>query len=118
MQLSGLARNQPHPPALTFELDLCRGTERSNQAEGSRVEMLSQMFNESLQTDIDYRDLMSGPEAATPPRRPAPMPRQVLEFWTPQRALQNFVHAFMELRRPPRALQHAAISVPKADEPR
>jgi hypothetical protein len=63
--------------------------------------MLSQMFNESLQTDINYRDLMSGPEAATPPRRPAPMPRQVLEFWTPQRALQ-----------------HAAISVPKADEPR
>jgi hypothetical protein len=76
------------------------------------------MFNEDLQRNIDYRDLMFEPEAATPPRRPAPMPRQVLVFWTPQQALRNIVHTLRELRLPQRAVQHAAISVAKADEPR
>jgi hypothetical protein len=76
------------------------------------------MFKEALQDEIDYRDLMSGPEVSTPPRQPAPMPRQVLMFWTPQAALQNLVHVLKELRPPLRAVQHAAISVPKADEPR
>jgi hypothetical protein len=80
--------------------------------------MLSQMFNEDLRRDIDYRDLMSGPEASTPPRQPGLMPRQHLVFWTPQRTLENFVYVLRELRLPPRAVQHATISVPKADEPR
>jgi hypothetical protein len=100
-----------------FESGLCRGTERGNQSESSRVETLSQMFNEGLQRDIDYRDLMSSPDVSMPPRQPGLMPRQVLVFWTPQRALQNFVHGLRELRQPPRAMQHATISVPKADEP-
>jgi hypothetical protein len=80
--------------------------------------MLFQMFNDDLQRDIDYRDLMSAAEAATPPRQPSVMPRQVLVFWTPQRTLENFVHTLRELRLPPRAVQHATISVPKADAPR
>ena len=82
------------------------------------METLSQMFNDGFHSDVDYRDLMFGPEAATPPRQPTPMPRQVLEFWTPQRTLQNLVHVLRELRQPPRAVQHATIAVPKADEPR
>jgi hypothetical protein len=82
------------------------------------VEMLSQMFKEALQDDIDYRDLMSGLEASVPPRQPAPMPRQVLMFWTPQLAVRNLAHALRELRRPAPAVQPAAIPVPTADEPR
>ena len=82
------------------------------------MEMLSQMLDSRLQADFDYRDLMTGPEALLPPKRPAPMPRQVLEFWTPQKALGNVVHGFIELSRPRRALQPAAIPVQKADESR
>ena len=111
-------RNQPRTPALTVESGLCRGTERSNRAEGSREEILSQMFDDRFRGDVDYRDLMSGAEALTPPRQPSPMPRQVLVFWTPQVAAQYVLHALRELRQPAAVVQHAAISVPKADAPR
>jgi hypothetical protein len=83
------------------------------------VEMFSQMFDNRLPGGPDYRELMPDAEAATPPRQSAPMPRQVLQFWTPQLALRNFVHVLGELpRRPAPAIQPATISVPKADEPR
>lgn len=82
------------------------------------MEMFSQMLEDRLPGKVDYHELMSGSEAATPPRQPAPMPRQVLLFWTPQLALRNFVYALRELRRPAPAIQPATISVPKADEPR
>lgn len=80
--------------------------------------MFSQMLDNRLPGGADYRELMPDSEAATPPRQPAPMPRQVLEFWTPQLALRNVVHVLGELRRPAPAIQTASISVPKADEPR
>ena len=80
--------------------------------------MFSQMLDDRLPGEVDYRELMSASEAATPPRQPAPMPRQTLEFWTPQLAFRNFVHVLIELRRPAPAIQPATISVPNADEPR
>lgn len=76
------------------------------------------MRDDRLQGGIDYRDLMFGPEASLPARQPAPMPRQVLVFWGPQLALRNVIVSLRDLRRPPRVVQHAVISVPKADEPR
>jgi len=66
--------------------------------------------------EVDYRQVMTEEEAATPPRQPSPMPRQVLTFWTPQLALRNFRHVLRDLRRP--ALRPATIPVPNADEPR
>jgi hypothetical protein len=80
--------------------------------------MFSEMLDDRSLGAVDYRELMSGSEAPTPPRRPAPMPRQVLEFWTPQLVARNLVHALTELRQPVPAIQPATISVPKADEPR
>jgi hypothetical protein len=80
--------------------------------------MFSKMLDDRLPGEVDYLELMSGSEAATPPRQPAAMPRQVLKFWTPQLALRNFVHVLSELRRPAPAIQPATISVPKSDEPR
>ena len=53
-------------------------------------------------------------EATTPPLRPAPMPRQTIDYWTP-RVLVTAMLA--RLRERPLALQHAPVPV-SADEPR
>ena len=58
------------------------------------------------------------PDEATPPLCPAPMPRQTVVFWTPRLLLAATLRSMMELRRPLRIMQRAAISVPNADEPR
>ena len=46
------------------------------------------------------------------------MPRQTVVFWTPRLLLAATLRSMMELRRPLRIMQRAAISVPNADEPR
>ena len=57
-------------------------------------------------------------EPATPPLRPAPMPRQILDYWTPSALVTTML---ARLRERPPALQHATVSVNvpvNADEPR
>jgi hypothetical protein len=56
-------------------------------------------------------------EAATPPRRPAPMPRQTLDFWTPRLAMAAMRVLLRGLRQAQPALQHAPVTV-NVDEPR
>jgi hypothetical protein len=54
---------------------------------------------------------------ATPPRRPAPMPRQTLEFWSPRLLILVLLTPFKAMLRPRLAVQRAPAAV-NADEPR
>jgi len=53
-------------------------------------------------------------DPATPPLRPAPMPRQTLDYWTPRVVVTTML---ARLRERPPALQHAPVPV-NVDEPR
>lgn len=56
-------------------------------------------------------------EAATPPRRPAPMPTQTVVFWTPRRILMESARVMIVPRRLP-GIARSAISVANIDDPR
>ncbi|MGH9809021.1 MAG: hypothetical protein ACRD9W_17515, partial [Terriglobia bacterium] len=51
----------------------------------------------------------------TPPRRPAPMPMQVLTYWTPGAVFTAFLHGMTEGMGPHRVLRRAAIPVTHND---
>jgi hypothetical protein len=59
----------------------------------------------------------SAADAATPPLRPSPMPRQALEIWTPRLVAAMMLAQLQGLRHARPTLQHAPITV-KVDEPR
>jgi hypothetical protein len=52
-------------------------------------------------------------DAATPPPRPAPMPRQVVTFWTPNLLLAAALRPLIGMRRRP----DDVVSAANADEP-
>jgi hypothetical protein len=54
---------------------------------------------------------MAAIETATPPRRPAPMPRQTLVFWTPRLVMTTMLTLVKEPRQPQPAVQHAPVPV-------
>lgn len=54
---------------------------------------------------------------ATPPCRPAPMPRQTIALWTLRGSLAAVMVTMKELRRPMRMTQRAVVPVPNVDEP-
>jgi hypothetical protein len=54
-------------------------------------------------------------EDAAPPLAPAPMPVQVIEFWTPGRIGAALVRSLRAVRRLP-AAGHAALSAPNSDD--
>jgi len=58
-------------------------------------------------------------EVVTPPRSPAPMPRQVMTFWTPRLAFAAMLRGLKGLRRSLRTARRAAtVPVPNFDEQR
>lgn len=67
------------------------------------------MSNRLLQAAVETVERVSAYEDATPPRQPAPMPRQVLTFWTPRQVLSSSLRGLKQLRRPPRAIQRATV---------
>ena len=72
-------------------------------------------YEQRSQADrIDFARLL---EDATPGRRVAPMPRQVLVFWTPRRALRAGLRLMKELRRSQQP-RRAVVPIPNLDEPR
>ena len=75
--------------------------------------------------DHDLQDMSAGagqlplPDTSTPPLCPAPMPSQMILFWTPHAAVAVGVRAMIELCRPRRrATQAAAVTLPSSDEAR
>jgi hypothetical protein len=73
------------------------------------------MSNRLLQAAVQTVERVSAYEDATPPRQPAPMPRQVLAFWTPRRLLVSSLRALKQ--QPSRAIQQATV-VANIDDPR
>lgn len=68
----------------------------------------------AMRASVDFPEL----EAATPPRRPSPMPRQTVVFWTPRRVVTESFRALAAPRWLPRITRSAVIPIAKIDEPR
>lgn len=81
------------------------------------------MSDNQEQAEAAGAEGLSMVEGATPPSCSAPMPRQVIIFWTPRvifaAGLQALkLHALKGLRHPRGAGERATISVRNLDEPR
>jgi len=73
-------------------------------------------------TDIRETAAFDGDDRApifevTPPRRPAPMPRQTMTFWRPRLSLATTIAILKDFRRPMRMTQRVVVPVPNVDEP-
>jgi hypothetical protein len=71
-----------------------------------------------MRAQADHVEGASAAREMAPPRRPAPMPRQAIVFWTPRLLAKTMAGALKELGRLPRTTRPATISISKFDAPR